>query len=194
MSKRKKDKRTLDNVGKKNYEFDYDLEKSIYEYLCCSGIKKKKLQKMSENIKFESYRGWKQYIKGKFKKYPNEKLEEFSRYLNQRMRNVKPRREYWSLVLPVILSMMITELPKMIADIQKIDFSDAPDAVVGFVIIISLSLLIPFVIIILKMLNNMWDDNNDENFLIDYKEIIDNMLEERSENQGENNNFRHIKK
>lgn len=183
MRKRKNDNRTLDKVGKHNYNFDFYIEKNIYAYLCCRHVKKKILKKMSENIKMDSYMEWKQYIYNKCAEFPDEKIVEFRRYLNQRLRNVKPSREYWSLVIPIILTLIITKFPEMLEDMQKIDLSGEQVSVIVVFLILVFIMMIPIIYGIWCMVSPIWDNQNDENFLVDYMEIIDYMIEERKKNK-----------
>lgn len=58
MLKRKKNRRTLDEIGRTCFEFDVKLEEDIYRYLCRVHIKGKNLKKLDEKVRFESYKHW----------------------------------------------------------------------------------------------------------------------------------------
>ena len=175
---RKKEKRTLDVVGKKNYEFDYIKEKNAYMYLCCLRMKKKDRKNLSENMKFDTYKEWVEYIKSKCTTYSDDKLKEFSRYLNQRLRNTKPEHEYWSLLGPIFLTLLFTQLPDIIRGIVDADLSSLP--LLGKIIYLLFAgvLISPVIYCMWSMVKPIWDNNTDEHFFEDYKAIIDRMIEE----------------
>ena len=178
----KKQKRTLDAVGKKNYEFDYVKERNAYMYLCCSRMKKKDKKNLSETRKFNTYKEWNEYIRNKCTTYSDDKLKEFSRYLNQRLRNTKPERDYWNLLGPIFLTLLFSQLPDIIKEMGNADTSSLP--LLGRVIYILFAgmIMIPFAYFIWSMVKPIWDNNTDEHFFEDYKAIIDGMIEERKEN------------
>lgn len=64
------------------------IEQSIYYYVCCIKGKGRALRKLDKELEFELYLEWKQYIFDKYKSI------EFSRYLNQKIRNIKSDYEY----------------------------------------------------------------------------------------------------
>lgn len=54
MIKHKKNGKTLEEIGKRWYDFDFEFERNIYRYLCYIRKKNDKLQNHKE-LKFESY-------------------------------------------------------------------------------------------------------------------------------------------
>lgn len=74
---------------KNTFQFDEELELTIYRYVCNKMItygKWKKIRNKYSNI--QSYTEWKKYIVGRYDKYKKESLIEFQRYLNY-MINIK---------------------------------------------------------------------------------------------------------
>ena len=179
MLKKGRKRKNINHVGKENYDFEYESERDIYYYLCCRRIKRKRLKAMSENVMFDSYMQWKQYIYDKCADYPNEKLFEFSKYLNQRIRNIKPEREYFAIVCPIFLTLLLSQFPEIIEGLHKIELQDVPFSVVIFLVIFTCMMMIPIIYFIYRIVSPIWDSHDDENFLMDYKEIIDCLLKER---------------
>ncbi len=178
MIKGKKAGKSLKEIGKRWYDFDFVLERTIYCYLCCSREKKRKIRKMDEKLKFESYQQWKKYIWDKYEGFDKDKLYEFSRYLNQRIRNIRPNREYWSIVATVLLTLAITKIVDVYLNSQ-INFKDIPAIVV--VLLLPVLVVLSLVIIMIQTFYPMFDTNIDENLLKDYKEIIDEIVKAKIE-------------
>ncbi|MBD5476827.1 MAG: hypothetical protein HDR17_12760 [Lachnospiraceae bacterium] len=114
MIKRKKAEKTIEEIGKRWYDFDYKIERTIYCYLCCYRIRgwrtARNLRQLNEQLKFETYRQWRQYIGSKYKDYSRDKLNEFSRYLNQMIRNKRPFNEVLNILSTVAITLICTEL------------------------------------------------------------------------------------
>lgn len=173
MIKGKKAGKSLEEIGKRWYDFDFVLERTIYCYLCCSREKKRKIRKLDEKLKFESYQQWKKYIWDKYERYDKDRLYEFSKYLNQRIRNIRPNREYWSIVATVLLTLVITKIVDIILNPQM-NFNDIPLFVGVLFISVLVTVLLWFILI--QTFYPMFDNNIDENFLRDYKEVIDEIV------------------
>lgn len=173
---KRKQKRTIDNIGKKIYEFDFILEKIIYEYLCFSHMKKKELKKLDEKLKFVTYKEWKKYILDKYKGYEEEKLIEFSRYLNQRIRNVEPAFMYLQVHIPVMATIIFTKAFDFIFE-TKLVFSGTPKIfVAAFVLLFDICVIMPLIFFVWHTFKPFRENCVEKNFLKDYKEIIDNLI------------------
>ena len=160
------------------YRFDIEQEQNIYTYLCKGKLKAKALKKLSDDLKFETYAQWKQYIWNKYHEFSDEKLEEFSRYLNQRLRNIKPAYEYLKMIIPVILALVINEFFKILVSIVQLK----PDSMFGVMLGCGLIILVLCLLIYatIKIAIQLSDEEDERNFYLDYKEIIDEMIEERN--------------
>ncbi len=171
--------RNFRGVGKSRYKFEFNLEKNIYSNLCLCRIKKKELKKIENKLKFTTYSEWKHYIYNKYKDYDKEFLSEFSRYLNQGIRNIQPGREYLNLAIPIILTIVFTEFIERILEINNI-LSEFPLLICVIMIpILLIILFVPFFYFIWNTLSPVWDNNIEENLFKDYKEIIDEILKEK---------------
>lgn len=177
MSK-KKNKRLLSLLGKRKYDFDITFEKQIYSCLCCSYGAKKAFKKLDAKYKFNSYHEWRQYICNKYKSYHKDELIEFSRYLNQNMRNIRPLQESWDLFVSIILTVLFT-----IGADKLLNFHlDIKGSLLDFVIIYLLLLMFfvsPILLLVRQIIIPIFDNNIEENFFKDYREIIDDMISKR---------------
>lgn len=176
MKRSKKNNRKLDLIGKREYDFDPQLEIIIYKYVCHMHITKKEKNKLDKKVQFDFYRDWEKYILDKYKNYKKETLVEFSRYLNQRKRNNLPIREYWNLIIPVIMALVLTEAFHILVGNNYIPqgLSIWCNIILYFIIIIFIFL--PIIFIVWNTIMPLWDANITDNMLADYIEIIENMI------------------
>lgn len=179
MSKQKKYRKTLNVLGKTEYEFDFNLEKRIYMNLCHLHMKKREEKSLREELKFNTYKKWKNYVYTKYKNYDEDKLNEFSRYLNQRIRNIKPGHEYWNLLIPVIVTIFFAEGIDFLFEAEKILVQQSGSGVEIFFLIYLLLFIGMTFWIAWQTLVPIWNRNIEENILADYKEIIDSIINEK---------------
>lgn len=176
MIKKKTKKKSLEKIGIKCYGFDFRLEKMIYCYLCCIHIKRWRLCKLDDAFKFNTYSQWKQYIYRKYRNYNVEELSEFSRYLNQKIRNIRPSREYINIFFPCIITAALTLLFEKMTDLYyaEVEISFTCLLILEIFIIIlgiaAICMLIKDTFIPIK------ENNVEANLLKDYKEVIDEIL------------------
>lgn len=183
MINKRKSGRTLKNIGIRWYNFDFQLEKNIYCYLCCNKIERRKLKKLDEKLKFVSYSQWKQYICNKYENYNSDELKEFDRYLNQIMRNINPTREYIRLFIPVIITLVITKVAEVFYSIHTAELNSLLSVVI-IEPIFSVFVIIPAALLLIETFIPIREDNVDENFLKDYKEIIDEIIKSKRKMQS----------
>ena len=179
----KKQKRNVNTIGKDNYGFDYLKEKKIYCYLCGINNKEMKKQDLKDNEKMNTYSEWEQYICEKYDSYPIEKLKEFSRYLNQQIRNLKPNQNYLNIVAPILITLVVTEAFNFLMNLaviqpeKQIELSGL-SMISYFLIflIITLAVIISFTVLMVKVVNPIWENHTEEKMFEDYKEIIDSLI------------------
>lgn len=160
------------------YKFDIQQEQNIYTYLCKGKLKAKVLKKLSHDLKFETYAQWKQYIWNKYHDFSDEKLEEFSRYLKQCSRNTKPVYECWKTFISIYLALMFNTLFEFLISILDFHFSSILEVVVVIgLVMIALGF---FAYAIAKISMPLSDQEDERNFYLDYKELIDEMIEEKN--------------
>lgn len=182
--KNKEPKRSPRERGKRWYDFDFYLEKAIYDYLCCKRVKKKMLRKLEENLKFETYQQWKQYVIDKYQKLSDVELAEFSRFLNQEIRDMSPRQEYWSIMGTVFTTVIFTNMFSILLS-TEIDFSGMPiGGVFLTVLVIEIVLVMCVLFFTVQVMNPIFNDNMTGGLLRDYKEIIDGIISEKNKEYG----------
>lgn len=172
MRRNENEKRNVTKIGKDSYNFDYSEEKDKYCYLC--GVNSKKLiRKIKDDDKIKTYSEWKQTILSKYEKNSIEELQEFSRYLNQRIRILEPIKDYKSIVISVYTAIVVTGMYNLIMEIQQLNLNSR--------VIIGLTLLPLLVIIIFLrwIINYISDANIKRSLFVDYKEIIDEMIKDK---------------
>lgn len=173
MKKEKKHK----YVASDWYEFDEEKEKNIYLYVCGKKLKKRVEKNMDENVKFKLHSQWENYVKEKYKDYSDERLEDFSCFLNQRGRNVKPLRKYLVIIFPILFTMICDHVYEWMQDMNKLDLNTPLLIITG--IVAYFVVIVVCVSILIKLINDLLKASDTEYFLMDYKVIIDNMIKER---------------
>ncbi len=163
---------SMEKLGKEYYDFDFLEEKNIYKYLCRRHMKKNSIKKMDNNLKFETYEQWKRYIFNKYKDYQNEKLIEFSYFINQKIRDVKPRREFWNIIITIIVTLNVE---KILEDISNISGTSILEKIGGVIALIVIIMVVVWFIIWIT--GRIFDEADEENLYRDYKEVIDEMIE-----------------
>ena len=177
MKKKTKDRQNLNDIGKKYYQFDDKKEKNIYEYACMHHLSKKKLKSLDNSVRFNSYSMWKNYICNKYKDFPNYDLFDFSHFLTQKHRNCQPTHELWNISFPVMLTLLINNIINTLLLSSDIKINGFVEAII-YTITISL-IILAFSLLIIKLISIIFDTFTDRDFYSDYKEIIDEMIEER---------------
>lgn len=173
MRKSKKMKRSLDSIGKRWHEFDFNLERNIYRYVCCAKMNWKTAWRLDKNLKFETYQQWKNYIINKYENVDKDMLIEFSRYLNQNARNLKPTHEYWVMAATAVLTLALT---KMVDAFLYAQMDSKGISAIVTVVVFEIFVVIFLAIIVIQTMKPIFNNNVDEYFLRDYKEIIDELI------------------
>ena len=171
--------RTINKIGKLRFGFDYLVEKNVYSYLWGLRVTKE----LDDSLKFNSHKDWKQYIYNKYACHETEYLMEFSKYLNQRIRHVKPDRKYWDILVPILLSLMVSKMYDIIVTMPTWKWEDMP-FLVAIIVLLFMGVIIvcPMIYVTYQLLGSLYDNEMDENLLSDYKEIIDNIILDKEEN------------
>ena len=170
----KKKSRRLDE---EYYNFSTYEEKIIYRYLCCKHIRRKELSKIPELHKFHKYHEWYDYIEKKYGNCSLEGLIEFWHFLNQKSRNVKPKYEYWTLCIPVGLTLIVNEIFDLTLKFSDIKINCLSDPIIAFVVYMIVVAI--FAKIVIMIMQPLFDQNDDSCFYEDYKAIIDDLIEKK---------------
>lgn len=170
----KKKSRRLDE---EYYNFSTYEEKLIYRYLCCKHIRRKELSKIPELHKFHKYHEWYDYIEKKYGNCSIDGLVEFWHFLNQKSRNVKPKYEYWTLCIPVGLTLIVNEIFDLTLKFSDIKINCLSDKIIAFVVYMIVVAI--FAKIVMMIMKSLFDQYDDSCFYEDYKAIIDDLIEKK---------------
>lgn len=170
----KKKSRRLDE---EYYNFSTYEEKIIYRYLCCKHIRRKELSKIPELHKFHKYHEWYDYIEKKYGNCSIDGLVEFWHFLNQKSRNVKPKYEYWTLCIPVGLTLIVNEIFRTTLKFSDIKINCLSDKIIAFVVYMIVVAI--FAKIVMMIMKSLFDQYDDSCFYEDYKAIIDDLIEKK---------------
>lgn len=170
----KKKSRRLDE---EYYNFSTYEEKNIYRYLCCKHIRRKELSKIPELHKFHKYHEWYDYIEKKYGNCSIDGLVEFWHFLNQKSRNVKPKYEYWTLCIPVGLTLIVNEIFDLTLKFSDIKINCLSDKIIAFVVYMIVVAI--FAKIVMMIMKSLFDQYDDSCFYEDYKAIIDDLIEKK---------------
>lgn len=168
----KKEKRS-NNIRKNAYDFDLKEEEKIYKYVCGRMTNREK-KKMSENNKFTSYGCWKKYIVDKYEDYSYERLVDFSHFLNQKIRNIKLEDDYWIILIPVTLAIILDKFMNEFTEIMNMEINSILHGIIN---LFAISIVLVMVIFMIAKLGiQLVKVREQENLYKDYKEIIDEMI------------------
>lgn len=188
--RKKESRRDLYDIGVSMFAFDIEKEKQIYKNLACYKLDGRSKKKLINEQKFTSYKMWKKYIIDKYSSYPVEGLEEFKRYLNQKTRRAQSFNSNWKIFIPVLSTLIFNEFARIYIDTiinTQFDYSVNPLKVFMvewiFYILITAIVFGTAYYLINKMVKPTLDNEIENNLLIDYKEIIEYMIEEKNDNE-----------
>ena len=173
-------------LGKENFNFDYNKELDAYKYLCGKRMVKRRYKALQENLKFSSYREWSEYIMERYKDYSVDSLSEFSRFLNQGLRNTKPNQKVREMIVPILLTAFFTSVFNQLLTRSAVEFDVKTSSVITIIVAICLVAVAIVVITFLVMLvtyetiTPIWEQETIRCFLEDYKEIIDQIIQEKN--------------
>lgn len=106
--KEKAEKKTIYDIGREKYNFDYQEEIIRYKALCCMHLKRKEIKKLKFDKNLNSYKDWKEYIRHKYEKFDKEDLMEFSRFLNCIGRDETLEHNFSSMLMGALVTLMLT--------------------------------------------------------------------------------------
>lgn len=181
-------------------EFDYDEEYLIYQYLCGS-IKKRKIRRVNEQVRFTRYAAWKAYVYNKFKGEERLQLKEFIRYLNNKNQKLGGIKNIINVVaIPFLVTGTVETLNRYfdIFDQLPIDFTEVfamamnvqPFLAKLVVVIIALVLYILIIVLTFSLpMCMIWimfdayrlaeEAEQKKRFIEDYQEIINELIMEK---------------
>lgn len=157
-----------------SFGFDFELEAKIYKHLCY-----KKDERLDDKYKFKSYKQWKDYITNKYSVFSIEQLQEFDRWLNQKIRLRKPDHEYRNTCITVLITWFFTKLLDEFSD--KVEVTNNIEGVMGIFMMGVLCLIIFCVVLFVTnyLCGYLFENNETIALYTDYKEIIDEIIAQR---------------
>lgn len=181
MTKRTERKSFVKKNGIENDGFDIDKEWNKYCFLCGSELSKKQWKMLADCDKFYTYVEWKQYIRDKYESCPVEGLKEFDRFLNQCQRNVIPGRESASIVISAMIAMAFNFLLNVITEmISPEKFASEVSYIITQSIVIFVFMIWGIKSILLSVKDIFSERNLRTDFFADLREIIDELIREKS--------------
>lgn len=182
MIKYKNTKKDFGKIGKRWHNFDLKSEKKIYCYLCCMRDGIFKPRKLDNDLKFESYQQWKKYVNNKYENFNVSELIEFSRYLNQGIRIIKPTQEYMTITITALMTWLLTVLLNFLVN-RNIDLRNTMLEDIIETVIFSIVFILLLFLFVMQTFIPILKNDAEKNFLSDYKEIIDEMISEKINNK-----------
>ena len=171
-------------VGKERFGFDENTELSKYKYLCCENMTGKEWKK--RNGLPYSYYEWSRQIKSKYNQYNIEQLEEFSRYLELCVRNSNVYKESCDIIFAALAAAVIT----VIFDTIIVQIASRNDFFSNWRLLIIAFFGISVIVSVTVYVVVSWVKRGDfkKYFYSDYKEIIEEILVDKRENNTNHQN------
>lgn len=163
-------KREIKGYFREMFLFDIKRERIIYSYLCREKLSKKQRKLLTDETRFGSYQSWKAYIVSRYEVYTKESLLEFSRAINQFLRESKQFDEYHRNVVIAYMSAVFCALIPYFT-------TEAQNSIVLFLV---MTIVVPIFIFALVVTAYNSLGGRDTDFYEDIKDIIDQMIEEKA--------------
>lgn len=119
-------------------------------------------------------------FKERYKQYPKVYLTNFSRYLNQCIRNIEPSTKTWDIYVPVLIALLLENILDAILKFEgmKLEVTTFKE-VIFFAGVCMFALLGGFALVgwcINSFIKPIWEKDIEKNFLYDYKKEIDKLI------------------
>lgn len=174
-----KNKRTIGVIGKEQFKFEISKEEDIYLH-CCGLLEERKEKKLECRV--NTYSEWKKGIQQKYEGKKEDFLEEFSRYLQNLININYPILEYNRIAVGVLMSVSLSVLTTEFIQNWNVPstLSVLETYLLDFLVFLLLMGGITFVIY--ATFSPVKDQSMRIAFLNDYKEIIDELIENKKSN------------
>lgn len=167
-------------LGKENYGFNFEAELEGYKFLCGRQVNRKSYMLLINDARYSSYDSWSRGIQERYKQYPKEYLTNFSRYLNQCIRNIEPSTKTWDIFVPVLIALFLENTLDVILKFEGMEFEATTfKEVVSFAGVCMFALLGVLALVgwcINAFIKPIWEKDIEKNFLYDYKKEIDKLI------------------
>lgn len=171
-------RKSLSKIGENKFGFIVQEEVNIYKYLVCRKLRKRDIEKLREKgVLFNYYSEWEGSVINAHKSDDEEKLKEFSRHLEQRIRNEQIISQYIALAIPILLTAFLTTVLGMVLELFNQDLSGEPWWVGIMVICAGLFAAMFVGYFFADFFKDMIDYQTREKMFVDYKNVIDKMIQ-----------------
>lgn len=174
-------KNCIEQIGKKKFMFDVNQELLYYKYLCGNRMSRKEWKKLDGDRLVFTYDQWSEQIKDKYDMFPKKCKIEFSKYLNQCIRERETFNKTDAVFAAATTSALITTRFKLLNfDQTSSDCSFLVNMITTVIIAVIVMLFLVWIMMCINLnnLNLMRKQNIKVNFLEDYKKEIDSMIKE----------------
>ena len=180
MIKNKRNKRTLKDIGKNSFNFDYIKERDIYSYLWCNNLVRR-WKKPEKEFRFESYKEWKAYVVSKYDKYNRDSLVEFRKLLSQSKKNNESNRTYLGYCLPAVLALVLSKSIDMLMNVdiramELVNWSDIISWLAAYLVVV-IMVMIPVAFFLFIIIFPIVKYDLEDNMYDDYMKILDEIIE-----------------
>ncbi|MDO4317614.1 MAG: hypothetical protein Q4C48_11320 [Lachnospiraceae bacterium] len=182
--KKRRRKKSIYDIGREKYNFDYQEEIIRYKALCCMHLERKEIKKLKFDKNISSYKDWKEYIRHKYEKFDKEDLMEFSRFLNCVGRDEVLEHNFSLLLIGGLVTLIFTKIFEALMETIDILLVGGSDFILLRIVLYILMVLLLYAIVAVTMyffaMKPIRKKDTKENLISDYKEIIDEMALNKS--------------
>lgn len=170
--KKRRRKKSIYDIGREKYNFDYQEEIIRYKALCCMHLKRKEIKKLKFDKSLNSYKDWKEYIFHKYEEFDKEDLVEFSRFLNCIQRDETLEHNFFWMLISAFVSLVITAILNALVEIIDTSLAEGDDFFLMRIVLCILTVSVTMYYFVMRPIRKK---DTKENLISDYKEIIDEM-------------------
>lgn len=161
-----------ENIGREKFDFDFNLQYSIYKYLYCEKLSDKTYYKMEKEYDFRTYKEWKEYVENKYNLLKKDELKEFIRFLKMQSLKSSNIDNGSQIFYSAVVASGVTLLTEYL--IKDIGFKNTSLFALGYIIIMPI-----FVYVVYDILSNLFKNKLQIKFYEDYIEIIEKILKHK---------------
>lgn len=178
--KRISKKPCMNDIGKKEFGFDYKEESIKYKYLIGERMNLSEWKMMGGCEKCNSYSEWEKTVMENNKAKTRKQLKEFDHYLENRINMIKPEKEVYIILCSVILTNLTTAFLENLEVTDNIVITENPIVLfISYVIGILLEIIAVFWVMY-KVISPIWSTTFESAFFKEYQRVIRKMIKKRS--------------
>lgn len=173
--------------GKRYFDFDEELEKNIYFFICKENIGNKYLKKLEKKkVLYDTYSQWNDYVTCKYKAYSLKSLKEFAAYLKQRARkmhvySIFAEQNMAPFIIGFVTAVMAEPFGTLIAQYANMLKADLISGLVAYAFLLVFILIISGLVvpIINSIIDNITNRATKKAFFEDYINVIEELIVEK---------------